>query len=314
MSDYAFVAERAKKAFASVARLEQRLQRNPLDRITLVNLSAMRKMAQQARDEMERLAGINQIEVCQYRIVPSSDAGYSLRHVSESLLEYQNLFSQIYDALKNGKKTKAVIGHEAEAESALELAYTYSGSLGVALLAKSDRDFFSGTLDTSIEALYQIIDIDDSDAVRDVAQHLGRAVIKRVHDWSKANVEGGFSADIRWTRSDGRMFGQMIDRSRMEKIVKYIQAASDEKVSTIFTTGMLVAVSLPMKSFQIVVPDGDSYSGRFADDLILPDQVTVGRIYSAEITLSEVTYYATQQEKRTNTLSHLSGPLSKLSS
>lgn len=42
---------------------------------------------------------------------------------------------------------------------------------------------------------------------------------------------------------------------------------------------------------------------------MLPDEVTVGRFYSVSISISEVTYYANQQEKRTNTLVEMTGPI-----
>lgn len=308
MSDYAFVAERAKKTFASVARLESRFESNPDDRATEVNLAAMRKMAAQAREELERLAAINHIEICEYRMIPSTAVEYGLLHVSKTLFEYQNLFTQIYDALKNGKKTNTGVGRDAEKESSLDFAYTYSGSLGFAFLARSERGFFSGNLDTAIEALYQIIAIDDADTVRDIAQHLGRAVIKRTYDWSKANVDGGFSADVRWKRSDGRLLGQVIDIGQMKKIVDYIDDTSDERRQTLLVEGILLAVSLPNRSFQIAVPNGPSYSGHFGVDLKLPE-MTVGRLYKAEIMASEITYYATQYQKLTYVLSAIRGPI-----
>lgn len=63
MSDYAYVADRAKRAFASVARLENELVKRPGDRSLSINLTSMRRLAQQAQIEMERLAEMNQIEL-----------------------------------------------------------------------------------------------------------------------------------------------------------------------------------------------------------------------------------------------------------
>jgi hypothetical protein len=309
MSDYAFVADRAKKAFASVARLESALMQKPHDRALSTNLASMRRLADQARTELERLAAFNQIEVCQYRIVPEMSRDYGLAHVSKSLLEYQNLFTQIYDAFKNGKKSKATFGHEAEEESMLEFAYSYSGSLGVVLLARSNRNFFAGNLDRSIEALYQILDISDVDSVRDVAQSLGRAVVKRVHDWSKANVDAGFAADVRWKRSDGKVLGQMIDRGRLQHIVEYIGKTADTKVTQVSTKGMLVGGNVESRSFHITVPDGDTYTGRISEDAVLPQAMTLGRIYDAVIEVGEIYYYATERTQKTNTLRKLVGPV-----
>lgn len=312
MSDYAYVADRAKKAFASVARLESAIQRNPKDRAAAINLASMRRLAEQATAEMERLAALNHIEVCRYRIVPIEGRSYGLGHVSKSLLEYQYLFSQIYDAIRNGKKSKASIGKDAEKESMLDFAYSYSGSLGVALLAQSERSFFDGSLDKPIEAIYQILDISDIDAVRDIAQNLGRAVVKRVHDWSKANVDGGFSADIQWKRSDGRFLGQMIDCRKMQRIVEFIGATADEKIEPVDVKGMLVGGNMSSRTFHITVPDGETYTGQIDNEAILPKALILGRMYNATIVVSEINYYATEKTIATNRLIRLSGPISTL--
>jgi hypothetical protein len=309
MSDYAYVADRAKKAFASVARLENALARKPDDRATSINLASMKRMAEQARKDLMRLAEANRIEVCEYRMVPVESNSYGLSHVSKVLLEYQNLFSQIYDALKNGPKSKAVFGQEAEKESMLDFAYSYSGSLGVVLLARSERDFFEGNLDKPIEALYQILDISNIDSLKDISHNLGRAVIKRVHDWSEANVAGGFSADIQWKRSDGRLLGQMIDRERLKKIVELIGSTSDTKTSTIKIRAMLIGGNIGSKTFQLTVPDGETFSGQIPLEADLPLAMTLGRIYDAEIEVSETYYFATEKSSTVNVLRRMRGPL-----
>lgn len=312
MSDYAFVADRAKKAFASLARMEDAVARDPKDRAAAFNLVSVRRAAERARADFERLAEINRIEVCQYRMVPVDEPRYGLAHVSKSLLEYQYLFSQIYDAFRNGKKIRATIGHDAEVESTLEFAFSHSGSLNVVLLARSERDFFEGNLDKPIEALYQIMDINDLDAVKDVAQSLGRAVVKRVHDWSKANVEAGFSADIQWKRSDGRLMRQMIDKSQMSRIVEYIGSTSDEQSTEIEVIGMLVGGNVSSMTFHISVPNGETYNGHMLEDAELPSDLILGRMYIAEIRTSETYHYATQRTVTTFFLSKLVGPLPSL--
>ncbi|CAH2407776.1 hypothetical protein MES4922_80097 [Mesorhizobium ventifaucium] len=244
--------------------------RSPADRNLLLNLSAMRRMAEQAQNELLRLAEINRIDVCDYRLIPAADVGYSLPFVAKSFLNYQHLFSQIYDSIRNGVlKERAVIGKEAEFESMLEYGYSYSGSLGVVLLAQSERDFFNGRMDAPIEALFQVIDIEDNHSVRDIASSLGNAVVKRVFDWSAVNVEAKFSADVRWNRSDGRQLGQVVEIRHMERIVDVIGATADDKTAVVTARGMLVGTDLPGRSFHFVVPDGDSYKGSFHPDLVI---------------------------------------------
>lgn len=312
MSDYAYVADRAKKAFASVARLENALAMNPGDRGLSINLTSMRRAAEEARKELARLAEINKIEVCQYRMVPIESGSYGLAHVSRVLLEYQKLFSQIYDAFKNGPKSNAVVGADAERESMMDFAYTYSGSLGVVMLARSDRDFLEGSLDKPIEAIFQILDINDIDNVKDISHSLGRAVVKRIHDWSKANVDGGFSADIQWKRSDGKLLGQMIDRSSLQKIVDLVGSTSDTKTVVIEIQAMLIGGNLGSNTFQLTVPGGDTYSGQIPKNAALPDAMTLGRMYNAVMEVSETYYYATDRTVKLNVLKILDGPLAEV--
>jgi hypothetical protein len=203
-----------------------------------------------------QLSALNQIEVCNYRLLPEAAEHYSLSYVSESLLDYQNLFSQVHDSVRNGAKERTVLGREAKQESALDFAYTYSGSLGVVLFVQNERDFFDGKLDPSIDGLLEVLNIDSQASVRQIVNHFGAAVIKRVHDWSRINIDGGFAADMRWNKSDGRQLGGVFERRKMETIVDLIVATSDEKINTIDVTGILVGADIasPNGSFHFTVP------------------------------------------------------------
>lgn len=298
MSDYASVVDRARKAFASVARLEAELTRAPDNPGLQVNLAAMNKLAHQSQQQLFSISEYQRVEVCNYRLVPQEAQGYSLSAVSNSFLSYQTLFSQIHDALKNGPKMKAVIGKEAQEQSSLELAYTYGGSLGVVLLAQSERDFFSGDLDNSIDALFQVLDIDSRSSVRDIAKSLGNAVVKRVHDWSEANVNGGFAADVRWSRSDGRQLGELIERKRLATIVEIIEATSDEQTQEFPSTGILVGGDINSRSFHFVVPNGEDYRGKLASEFSLGNEMLLGKRYRATITEKSKTTYATDRIDR----------------
>jgi len=233
---------------------------------------------------------------------------YALLHVSESLLAYQNLFSQIYDWTKNGPKNRAILGKEAAEESALEFAYSYAGSLGVVLLAPSEREFFTGSLDPSIDRLFQVLNIDSQGSVREISREMGGAVIKRIHDWSRVNIGGGFATDVRWNRSDGRQLGEVIARARMEKIVGIIEATSDESVSVIDETGVLVGGDIGRGSFHFVVPNGPDYRGNFAADFQSDTELTLGRTYQAKIREKRTFLYATEREDIVRELLRLTPP------
>jgi hypothetical protein len=302
MSEIASAVERTRKAFASVSRLEEALARAPDNRALQLNLAAMRKAALQSQEQLFRFSEQVHVEVCNYRLIPEASDNYALPHVLASMLEYQNLFSQIYDAIRNGIKSRLVIGREALQESVLEFGYSYSGSLGVVLLRPGSRDMISGTFDDSIDALYQVIDIKDQHEVRDVAKLLGNSVIKRLHDWSDANLKGGFAADVRWTRSDGRQLGEVIERRRMEHIVGIIDATSDEQIQDIEAVGILIGGNLRSGSFHFVVPNGEDYRGRVAPEFDTSTDMTLGKRYKARIREKSTLTYSTQKVEKQRAL------------
>jgi hypothetical protein len=308
MSEIASVVDRTRKAFATVSRLEEAILRAPMDRALQLNLSAMRKMAAQAEQQLMSFSERQHVEICNYRLMPEMAENYALPYVSESMLEYQNLFSQIYDAKKNGKKANAVINREAFQESILEFGYSYSGSLGIVLLRQGSRDLFSGKFDESIDALYDVMDIRDQNDVRDVAENLGLAVVKRIFDWSEANYKGGFAADVRWTRSDGRQLGRVVGRDRMGSIVNIIATTSDEQIEERPVFGLLVGIDLKAGTFHFVVPDGADFRGHLHENFPRDRVIRVGESYVARIIETTVTRYALQRTDHTHILLRLDEP------
>lgn len=295
MSDFASVVEQARRAFASVARLESALTRDPTNPALQVNLSACKKLARKSEDQLRAFSEYQRIDLCNYRLIPHNDRAYKLQSVSKSLLEYQNLFSQIYDALKNGAKGRAQIGMEAASESAMELAYTYSGSLGFALVAHSDRDFFEGRLDKSIDVLFEIISVNNRSAIREVASSYGASVVKRLYDWSKANLDGHFAADVLWSRSDGRKVGRIVEEDILSDIVNLIAFSGDEQSKIDYVAGRLIGGDLRSGSFHFVVPNGTDYRGAISSSFSADAEMTLGKEYAARILVKSKTIYATDK-------------------
>ncbi len=293
MSDYGYVAERARQAFASLARSERALDRNPQSASAQINYASRRKAADQAQAELLSLAEINRIEICDYRLMPRQSHGFALHRVASSYLNYQNLFSQIHDFFQNGRKTNAYISTQAAIESSLEIAYTYSGSLGVVLLAENDPSFFSGKLDRSVDALFDVVNTRDSSGVKHISHEFGAGVVKRLNDWSSGNVMGGFDLDINWKKSNGNHVGGVLEVEDFRKIVDLVSYTSEESSSPIDAFGMLVGINLKAGSFHISIPNGPDYRGSLGRYFSREASVEVGVTYMAKITETETLHFAT---------------------
>ena len=294
MSAISSAVERARKASASIARIERAIENAPEDESLHLNLSSARKLALQATHQLRKAAEFKHIDICSYRLMPELADNYLLANVSRSYLEFQNLFSQIHDSLKNGAKQKAQIGDEARHESALEFGYSYSGSLGVVLLASSERGFFEGKLDKSVDAFFEVVSMDAMKDAKSTAQQFGKAVLKRLYD-------------VRWTRSDGRELGRVIERDRMANMLSILSQASDEKTDPLELEGILVGGDVMSGAFHFVVPDGDSIRGSF-DQFSDIGELTLDKRYIAKIDRTTVERYATDEVTKKYVLRSLSSP------
>jgi hypothetical protein len=308
MWEFASIVERARQASATVSRLEAALARDPNSPSLQINLAASKKRALQSNSELQEVASYQRIDICNYRLVASVSNGFFVQGVSGSLLGYQLLFSQVYDALKNGPKGRAQIGKQAGAESALELAFTYSGSLGIVLFAPNERNFFEGQLDKAIDSTYSIIEADSRSEMQEIARTFGGSVIKRLHDWSEATSDGGYSADVRWSRSDGKHLGTIYQVDRLRKLVDLTAETSDKTITTHVETGFLNGGDITSRTFHFVVPNGRDFRGSLGEDFSPDTEMILGGRYRATIRETMTTVYATEKIERELELMTLSSP------
>jgi hypothetical protein len=131
MSALDSLLERVRSAYAAVSETEAVATRFPGDRFVLANLESLKRNAARLEAEWEEASRNQQIEICRYRLIGAAATRYALSNVAQSLLDFQGLFSQIYDALKSGAKHRARLAAPIRQETEFEFAFTYPGSLGL---------------------------------------------------------------------------------------------------------------------------------------------------------------------------------------
>lgn len=304
--------EGLRSAFARVSEVEAVIAAHPDDRHVMISLESVKRDAQQLEAEWIEQCRVRQIEVCRYKLLAPLNKAYSASAFAKSLLEFQELFSQIFDAKKNGLKRRARVSGETITETTFGFAYTFPGSLGVVLTMQDDIGLLGGKFEDAVKAFNDITSIDDESAVRDAATILGDAVIKKIYDWSSANYHAGFSVDITWVGAGGERSGKLIDRISLGRIVDLIDETKDTERRKFRTIGTLVMIDVIKKRFRFVVPDGDDYAGTVSDKFDLSRQWAVNKTYVAEIGVEAITRYATlrtEQNYQLETLESENGAL-----
>lgn len=275
---------------------------NPQDAAFEINLRAKQRLAERFQEELFSIASDQHIDVCRYRLIPNTEEVYDLIPVARSLERFQELFSLTYDALSRRPRPGARIGAVLAGETALEFGYSYSGSLGIVLVAKGSRGLFFGKFDSAIETINDVLRVNSRTEILEFARTLGTSVIKRAYDWSLENFKGDFSVDLTWRQSSGRYVGGVIDRSQIARNVDLIGLTSEEEISTIEVLGILVGIDIKTRSFHFVVPDGESYRGQLGPEFPTVGTIEVGQRYRAQIAVRTTTRFATDSEERRFTL------------
>jgi len=220
---------------------------------------------------------------------------YPAREFSQSIFTFQQLFSQIYDSLAKGPKSKSRISGELATETSFEFGFSYPGSLGVALIMPSAASLFGSKYDETVEAFLSVMEIDNEDDVRKTVSEMGKAVVSRAYNWSKANYSGNFGANVSWRTTSGTQRAGNISRNQFGRIVDIIGQTSDKEISRLETNGVLIGIDAKTNRFRFVEPSGSDYAGIVADSLDLSIDWAINTSYLATIEIEAVTKYATDK-------------------
>ena len=301
MSGFDSLVSRLSDVNTEIARLELAAFEHGPNPLKLAQISSLKNFAKKLENEWEEYVRFRQTETCRYKLNASDAFAYPARGVSRSVLDFQELFSQILDAKSNGPKQRAVIGGEIVSDSSLNLAYTFAGSLGFVFTVDSQANLFGSKYDDSIDAFFDIFSIENSDDVREMSRYLGDAVVKRTFDWSKVNYDFDFGIDVTWTNSLGEKKGNNIPKPRLGNIVEIIGRTSDVEKRTFRAKGTLLGIDVTTGRFRFAEfgTEAQSYSGPLGDEFDRTQTWEVNQGYEANIRSEAVTQYATQKTTQT---------------
>lgn len=305
MSDIVSYVDKARRANNQVAVISEALMKAPDDRGLRVSLASAQKLAARAEADAMDAAQEKHIDVVRYRLVERTRQDFRVNDVTRSLGAFQDLLSHTFHALKSGPKTRAGVTAEVRETTALNFGWTFPGSLGVVLLAPSEYNLFEGRFDATVAAMRDLVNSADEHEIKDAGKALGSAVVQKAFDWASANTKGDFDLDLQWRLSEGRMVGGLIEKTTFERFVDAVAVTRDVDSKVIASRGVLVGINSQTKTFHFVVPDGESFRGRFDDTFPAQHEWAINHPYEAELLAQTVLEYATNEERTTYRLRQL---------
>ncbi len=305
MSDYAFYLNRARESAGLVSQLEAALSRDPADRGLRVTLRSAVRMAERTERELYDVAHAEQVDLVRYRLVRQVMEAFGVHSVSKSLELFQETVSYVYAAVTGQPRVRANLSKADKRDSELLFGYSYAGSLGVVLLAPSQRGLFVTKFDDVVKTINEVFDISNNDELRDAARKIGPAAVRKIYEWSEANYDAGYDLDLRWTNANAVESGRYLETRQFGRLTELISATSDVEETRARITGTLVGFDSVYRTFHLVEPDGESFKGQLTLDFPQRRETIVNKTYEATILSEVVTKFSTGEQTTKHRLAEL---------
>jgi hypothetical protein len=286
---------------AAIARTEQEMARHPQERSLRLVLASLEKRQENLATQFAATAASRGIDVCTYRLFDQSSARPNLRTFANTLRDFQELVTTVYDALKHGPKERLRVGVESLANTSFGFAYSFSGSLGVVLTLPNEHMLFTTDIDDAIETVFRIAHADRPAEVASFVERLGTAVVRIAYQWAQHHADAGVGADIQWRRADNLRASLLLQPQELAHLQAVIEQTSEVKDNTFTWVGVLLGGDVKTGAFHMSFEGAGDIKGRMADDLD-PEGLVLKERYRATIRKLTVTKLSTGQVEETNVL------------
>lgn len=285
----------------ALARLGRMLQDRPDAPGLLANMQVLERTFGELEEEFSSVAQGMGLEVCNYRLFNDDKSERSIYNLGMALVNFQTMFSVIYDAIKFGQPRATAHLHEGTwQDTQFDFAYSYPGSIGVAMTLSSEVDLFGSPFDKAIYTLFNMAKVQTSEAMKEYSREVGAAPVKAMYAWADALARAEFGVDIKWIGYRTPETRLIIQRPDLISLRDTISSMSDEEYADFTADGTLIAAHSVRKTFGFQYYEGDEIrviNGKFIDAINQAHAATVPANYRAHFRKTTRTTYSTEEDK-----------------
>lgn len=286
----------------AISRLTMMLRDRPNSPGLLANMRVLERTSRELEGEFLLAAKEIGLEVCNYRLFSASGKERSIFNLGKALVNFQNMFSVIYDAIKDGQpKMTARLGDDTLEDTQFDFAYSYPGSIGVTMTLSSDVDLYGSPFDKTIYTIFSMAKVQTSQDMKRYSLEVGIAPVKAMYAWVHDLTRADFGVDIKWvgyrTSEEKRL---IIQSQELISLRETITSMSEEQHAEISMNGTLVAANIVKRTFGFQYYEGDkirAISGKFINAINEGQSATIPRKYRAYFKKTTRTTYSTAEEK-----------------
>lgn len=284
---------------AALARLEQEFASTPADEGLALSLRSMERRFAAQQQEFSEVAASVGVDVCKYRLFADVER-YTLRAASASWSEFQRLFSIVYSALTTGPKDTSKVSMEVARATDFSVAYTFAGSLGLALTLPNEAQLVGETeLDKTMEVVFGMAKAHTAGEVLAHVKVLGAGPVRVLYRWADSQTRAGLGADIRWQRKQqvrAQLIVQQPELARLQQIIAQTGTETTEELQDI---GRLIGADIDDRWFHMHLHGlKQDIKGTFVDAIKPEDKTSLlGKDYLVVLTKKTIPQYAMDEDK-----------------
>ena len=232
-----------------------------------VSIRAMEKLRASLEQDFERLAMDEETEVCRYRLLPQQGERPSVTAISRAWIQYQTLFSSVYDSIKHGaRKRTSRTSKQSVEQTEFAFAYTFSGSIGVVLTLPTRQIEYhmAGDLKRTNETILEMVKAQTTENLAGLVERLGVPPVAKLAAWVEAHVAFGAGAGVDWRISDGSvpppLFVQIQEFKKLKEAMDKITEPTEIEESVV---GLLLMADMERRTFRMKLDSGEHIDGKF---------------------------------------------------
>lgn len=295
MNELLEISSQITETQSALERIQRSIKERPKDPTLQLMASSLEKRQLTLEDRFLQVTGAAHIDVCSYRLFSEKHSHYSIHAIGGALKEFQTWFTRIYDALTNGVKDKSRVPLQTIELSQLAFAYTFSGSLGVAMTLPVERLLIENELEIAMRVLTDMLAAESSDQIHYFAKKFGSGTIRTMAKWVDIHASSDLGADIRWMKGNEEIASYTATTSHLANLLTAIKETSDITEELLNVTGFLVGANINKHTFHMVFADQEEVRGTMADTIGAEFAVELPRRYVAQIRKSSYENFATDQ-------------------
>lgn len=304
------ISKRIELTNQAMGRIGQMIQEMPGSAGLLMNLETLERTHAHLKEEFEAAAKGHGVEVCTYRLFPEGTERHSISGIGKAFVNFQTLFSIVYEAVKTDKPRKSQHAEEGiNTETLLDYAYSFPGSVGVTFTVPSQASLYGNYFDGTIEALFSMARARNSQELKAFSRRLGVGPVRAMYQWANDLARAGFGIDVQWKGSDVANPRLHIQMGELQSLAAYILATSEEEHTVFTVDGILQGVDVPGRNFHFQYRDQKNrrkeVRGKFMDAIKAERPVKVPARYRADIQRTSSTNYSLEQDEVRYTLLRL---------